>query len=128
MARMRIGQEEDVEGHGLTVRDEEGNRVVHRRRSRQGDRLDQCLRRAGRGRRARLPARPRATSPRSRGTAGRWGLSDDPNVAYTIRFTDDDGQEQEVEGHAARFSDLRLKRDMQMIAGALERVHAIRPV
>ena len=53
------------------------------------------------------------------------GLSDDPNVAYTIRFTDDDGQEQEVEAHYFRSSDLRLKRDVEPLRDALAKVGTI---
>ena len=43
-----------------------------------------------------------------------------------VRWRDDSGQEQEVEGHAMRFSDLRLKRDVEPLRVALGRLGAVR--
>ncbi len=55
------------------------------------------------------------------------GSEIDLSKVTKIAFTDDEGNEQEVEGHVyQRFvSDLRLKRSVAPLAGALDRLRSI---
>jgi hypothetical protein len=44
---------------------------------------------------------------------------------FRVKFTDDDGQEQEVEGHRWHASDLRIKREVAPLRDALARLRQV---
>ena len=104
-----IGQEEDVEAHGMQFRDGEGNDwLIH------PDRIISVTTPGGE------EVEGHALRPKF--------LDQEPDVeghAGRVKFRDDSGQEQEVEAHAMRFSDLRLKHSIEPLRNALARLGSI---
>ena len=110
--RRYIGQEEaDVEGHGLRFRDGEGNDwFIH------PDRVQAI--------------KVRGEDGQDHEVEGHLyrKLGKDPDVqgsSILVTYVDDDGQAQEVEGHRWHASDLRLKRDVEPLRGALARLRGV---
>jgi hypothetical protein len=126
-------QESDVEGHAFKFkfRDEQGNEHAL-----EGDRIVKLGWRGpdgseheveGHALRAKIldqesDVEGHAVRPKFRDDQGDEHEASEP---FRVTYLNDSGQEQEVEGHAVRYSDLRLKRQIEPLRNALACLHQV---
>jgi hypothetical protein len=105
MARMRIGQEEDVEGHGFRFKDGEGNDWII-----DSDRVQAVTVRDASGKEHEVEGHVYKRFEQDPDVEGhmpaRYGRDDGQEVeleeAVRVTYLDDDGREQEVQAHSLR--------------------------
>jgi hypothetical protein len=125
------GEPDDVEGHGLRLKDAEGNDWIIA-----SDRVRSIAWRGTDGMQHEVDGhafkiRVLAQDPDVEGHAYKFKFRDDQGNEHhvtgllRVTFLDDDGKEQEVEGHRWHASDLRVKRNVAPLGDALARVTAM---